>query len=111
MKFSIATIILSLTALSSAGVVVRQNGARPVATGSCCVANTSLKQDACKTAGGAAGRCVPGGGGANCEFPSHPLRITQWRTFYAMHVMFWRWSVGLTILGNGALDCVAQTNL
>jgi hypothetical protein len=45
-------------------LVNRQNGNRPTPSGSCCVANTSLKQDACTATNGAAGRCVPGGN--NC---------------------------------------------
>ncbi|KAH6724246.1 hypothetical protein BKA61DRAFT_535728 [Leptodontidium sp. MPI-SDFR-AT-0119] len=62
MQFSIATMILALSALSTASVIVeRQNGGRVVPTGACCVANTSVKQDTCTTAAGAAGRCVPGG--------------------------------------------------
>ncbi|KAH7025833.1 uncharacterized protein B0I36DRAFT_386223 [Microdochium trichocladiopsis] len=75
MKFSLATIVLGLAAFSSAAIldtegirnaerdaviVSRQNAGRPVPNGTCCVANTSLKQDACNV-NGAAGRCVPGG--------------------------------------------------
>ncbi|KAH7374744.1 hypothetical protein B0T11DRAFT_344506 [Plectosphaerella cucumerina] len=78
MKFSLATIV-ALVASVSAGVVNvdnlggarrdtallgRQNQNRPVPSGTCCVANTSLKQDACTSQSGAAGRCVPGGN--NC---------------------------------------------
>ncbi|KAL2075532.1 hypothetical protein VTL71DRAFT_475 [Oculimacula yallundae] len=74
MQFSITTIVLALSALTSASVILERQGA----TGACCFPSKSIKQEACTTAGGAAGRCVPGGGGANC---------------------------------NGALDCVAQTNL
>ncbi|KEF62071.1 uncharacterized protein A1O9_00043 [Exophiala aquamarina CBS 119918] len=60
------TALFGLAALSpvSAGAVLGrapQNGNRPVPSGACCVANTSLKQDACTAANGAAGRCVPGG--------------------------------------------------
>lgn len=83
MQFSITTIVLSLAAFASAGIVdtegVRnaprsavlvtrqngQNGGRPVPSGECCVANTSLKQDACTASNGQAGRCVPGGN--NCK--------------------------------------------
>ncbi|KAF5538457.1 hypothetical protein FPHYL_12513 [Fusarium phyllophilum] len=79
MQFSITTIVLGLAAVASAGIVdtegVRnaprsavlitrqngQNGGRPVPSGECCVANTSLKQDACTASNGQAGRCVPGG--------------------------------------------------
>lgn len=35
------------------------NANRPVPTGACCVANTSLRQDVCTDASGAPGRCVP----------------------------------------------------
>ncbi|KAF4345877.1 hypothetical protein FBEOM_168 [Fusarium beomiforme] len=78
MQFSLVT-LLGLAAIASAGtvdvegirnaprsavLVGRQNGNRPVASGTCCIANTSLKQDACNAANGQAGRCVPGGN--NC---------------------------------------------
>ncbi|KAF9774053.1 hypothetical protein IL306_008017 [Fusarium sp. DS 682] len=78
MQFSIAA-ILGLAAFASAGtmdvegirnaprsnvLISRQNDNRPVPSGTCCVANTSLKQDACTAANGQAGRCVPGGN--NC---------------------------------------------
>lgn len=73
---TIFTVIAGLAAISpvSAGAVLArapQNGNRPVPSGACCVANTSLKQDACTAANGAAGRCVPGGN--NCKnFQSTP---------------------------------------
>jgi len=75
MKFSIATIVLGFAAFSSAAItdtegirnaprdsviLGRQNAGRPVPQGTCCVANTSVKQDTCQSNGGA-GRCVPGG--------------------------------------------------
>lgn len=44
------------------------NGNRPVASGNCCVASTSLKEDVCTTAAGANGVCVPLGASFNCEF-------------------------------------------
>ncbi|UPX09366.1 uncharacterized protein EKO05_0000056 [Ascochyta rabiei] len=56
MKFSILTIV-PLAALAAA-FPSPQNADRPVATGSCCVANTSLKQDVCNV-NGQSGRCVP----------------------------------------------------
>lgn len=56
MKF-IITIIASLAALAAAAPRP-QNDNRPVATGACCVANTSLKQDVCNV-NGVTGRCVP----------------------------------------------------
>ncbi|KAF4993769.1 hypothetical protein FGRMN_6243 [Fusarium graminum] len=79
MQFSITALVLGLAAVASAGIVdtegirnaprssvliARQNQNRPVPNGQCCVANTSLKQDACTAANGQAGRCVPGGN--NC---------------------------------------------
>jgi hypothetical protein len=45
------------------------NANRPVATGACCVAGQSLKEDVCTTAGGAAGKCVPASS-AGCKFHS-----------------------------------------
>lgn len=67
MQFSVTALLLALSALSTASVITeRQNGGRVVPTGACCVANTSLKQDACTTDAGAAGRCVPGGNPCKC---------------------------------------------
>jgi len=45
-----------------------ENANRPVASGLCCVANTSLKEDVCTTTTGAAGKCVPEGQFGNCKF-------------------------------------------
>ncbi|KAF2631352.1 hypothetical protein BU25DRAFT_384556 [Macroventuria anomochaeta] len=56
MKTTIYT-ILPLAAFATA-FPSAQNAGRPVATGSCCVANTSLKQDVCNI-NGQSGRCVP----------------------------------------------------
>ncbi|KAK4459704.1 hypothetical protein QBC42DRAFT_231178 [Cladorrhinum samala] len=71
MQLSLTTIVLAMAAVAAAmpqgnGAVIqaRQNAGRPVPSGTCCVANTSLKQDACTAANGQAGRCVPGGN--NC---------------------------------------------
>ncbi|KAM0343749.1 hypothetical protein ACHAPU_008176 [Fusarium lateritium] len=79
MQFSITALVLGFAAVASAGIIdtegirnaprssvliARQNQNRPVPNGQCCVANTSLKQDACTAANGQAGRCVPGGN--NC---------------------------------------------
>jgi len=66
MQFSIATLVLALGTIAAASPLIemRQNAGRPVPNGQCCVANTSVKQDTCTAAGGAAGRCVPGGN--NC---------------------------------------------
>jgi hypothetical protein len=61
---TVFTAIIGLVAVgqvSGAAIQARQNQNRPVPTGACCVANTSLKQDTCTTADGATGRCVPGG--------------------------------------------------
>ncbi|KAI6381331.1 hypothetical protein MCOR25_001263 [Pyricularia grisea] len=81
MKFSIASTFVTLLAVASAATVetpeqsldrravllMERQGAnanRPVPEGSCCVANTSLKQDVCRV-NGQSGRCVPSGS-ANC---------------------------------------------
>ncbi|CAI4218413.1 unnamed protein product [Parascedosporium putredinis] len=79
MQFSLATILVGLVALASAGVVdtegvrnvprdavlmTRQNQGRPAPNGQCCVAGGNLKQDACTASNGQQGRCVPGGN--NC---------------------------------------------
>lgn len=68
MKFTLATAVLGLAAFVSAAAVTprdtvaaRQNDNRPVPNGTCCVANTSLKQDTCTSQSGEQGRCVPGG--------------------------------------------------
>lgn len=67
MQFSIATALFSLLAVSSAATVFSDGlEARQAANGACCIANKSLKQDAC-TVNGAAGKCVPGGPAA-CKF-------------------------------------------
>jgi len=80
MQFSITTILFSIATITSAAIVdvegvrnvprdsiliSRQNAGRPVPTGNCCVASTSVKQDTCTSASGATGRCVPGG--QNCK--------------------------------------------
>ncbi|KAF2001525.1 hypothetical protein P154DRAFT_619214 [Amniculicola lignicola CBS 123094] len=56
MKFTISA-ILALATLTLAAPRP-QNDNRPVPTGACCVANTSLKQDVCNV-NGQTGRCVP----------------------------------------------------
>ncbi|KAI0015731.1 hypothetical protein F4780DRAFT_783866 [Xylariomycetidae sp. FL0641] len=58
MQFSLATVLLGLSAVSSAAVLQRRQA---FATGECCIPNTSLKQDVCQTSAGESGRCVPGG--------------------------------------------------
>ncbi|KAL8420556.1 hypothetical protein RB594_003370 [Gaeumannomyces avenae] len=64
MQMSLTTVLFGLVALAAAmpgePLMARQNQGRPVPQGTCCVANTSLKQDSCQAAGGA-GKCVPGG--------------------------------------------------
>ncbi|KAK4160724.1 hypothetical protein QBC43DRAFT_111987 [Cladorrhinum sp. PSN259] len=70
MQFSLTTIVLAMAAVAAAmpqgngaAIQARQNGNRPVPNGTCCVANTSVKQDSC-VINGQQGRCVPGGN--NC---------------------------------------------
>jgi hypothetical protein len=74
MKFPVLTAIFTLVALASAiafeehgtpvvrrEVLLERQGAnenRPVPTGPCCVAATSLKEDVCFN-NGQSGRCVP----------------------------------------------------
>ena len=62
MKFTIAAVVPFLALV--AAIPSPQNAGRPVPTGSCCVANTSLKQDVCNV-NGQSGRCVPSGAN-NC---------------------------------------------
>jgi hypothetical protein len=69
MKFTIAAVASALP--QDPAIVARQNQNRPVPQGTCCVANTSLKQDACTASNGQAGRCVPGGN--NCALSSLPM--------------------------------------
>ncbi|KAK8058478.1 hypothetical protein PG994_008926 [Apiospora phragmitis] len=83
MQFSLVTLLFGLAGLSSAAIadadairhIARDdpliadrangaNGNRSTPSGQCCVAHTSLNQDACKAADGQQGRCVPGGN--NC---------------------------------------------
>jgi hypothetical protein len=101
MQFSLATIVLGLAAVASAlpqgsKMVARQNQNRPVPNGTCCVAETNLKQDACTAANGQAGRCVPGGN--NCKLTPTGLS-----------------AMGEQVLtdspGGSRLSCVAQSNL
>lgn len=75
MQFSLATIFLALAGVVAAApqdptIAARQNQNRPVPSGTCCVAETNLKQDSCTAANGQAGRCVPGGN--NCELACFP---------------------------------------
>ena len=88
MQFSIVTILLSIATITSAAVadvegvrnvprdsilISRQNSGRPVPTGNCCIASTSVKQDTCTTAAGATGRCVPGGQACKLSFSSQTV--------------------------------------
>ena len=78
MQISFTAAILALAASATAGVInangapgsavliSRQNGNRPVPSGTCCVPNTSLKQDTCTSQSGEQGRCVPGGNDCKC---------------------------------------------
>jgi hypothetical protein len=66
MKFTIAA-VLSLATFAMAAPSP-QNAGRPVPNGTCCVANTSLKQDVCNV-NGQSGRCVPSGAN-NCKYLS-----------------------------------------
>lgn len=73
MQLSLATVFLGIAAVASAlpqnnPIAARQNQGRPMPFGTCCVANTNLKQDACVADNGEAGRCVPGGN--DCAFHS-----------------------------------------
>lgn len=94
MQLTKLSIILSFAAVALAGTPVKarapqapqetpsNNANRPVPTGACCVANTSLRQDVCTDAAGASGRCVPSGS-AGCESslsssPSHPRLGWVW---------------------------------
>jgi len=109
------TLLLGLVAATSAGVVntgrartvpreavlmSRQNGNRPAPSGTCCVANTNLKQDACTSASGQAGRCVPGGN--NC---------TTARYYGSLGVFYLLTWIKKKRAGGGALSCVEQSNL
>jgi hypothetical protein len=67
MQFSISAVLFGLLAVSSAATLKIES--RQAANGACCIANKSLKQDAC-TVNGAAGKCVPGGPAA-CKSKSH----------------------------------------
>jgi hypothetical protein len=89
MKFSVLTAIFTLVALASAiaieehgtpvvrrGVLLERQGAnenRPVPTGPCCVAATSLKEDVCFN-NGQSGRCVPDSVN-NCGLEPVKLRL------------------------------------
>ncbi|PKS08411.1 hypothetical protein jhhlp_005355 [Lomentospora prolificans] len=112
MQFSFATILMGLAAVAYAGVVdnhgmrsapreallvSRQNQGRPAPSGTCCVAGGNLKQDACTSAAGEAGRCVPGGN--NCM---------------SLYILALRYAVLTDTgkrVGGGALSCVGQSSL
>jgi hypothetical protein len=56
------------------------NSGRPVATGACCIANTSKKQDVCTKADGTSGKCAPANT-AGCEyllsFSFRPFKVVE----------------------------------
>jgi hypothetical protein len=103
MQFSITAALFGFIALSSAAITDVEGvysvsrsvlETRQAANGACCIANQSLKQDAC-TVNGAAGKCVPGGPAACTSHPPLP---------------YW---IGTDEIepGNGALNCVANNQL
>lgn len=106
MKF-LTPLVLAMAALTTAmpaaenpavpAIAARQNQNRPVPRGTCCVANTSLKQDSCFAANGQPGRCVPGGNNCmsfpNLSFLSQGVMLTQTQT------------------GGSRLSCVANSQL
>ncbi|KAK1774977.1 hypothetical protein QBC45DRAFT_21577 [Copromyces sp. CBS 386.78] len=59
-----AAVVESNTSILRRDIFARQNANRPVPNGSCCVGNTSLKQDICRV-NGQQGKCVPANT-ANC---------------------------------------------
>lgn len=85
MKFTLSTVLLSLTTLTSAIAVEDQSmalhrrdildlearQAKAVTTGACCTSGVSKKEDVCTTAEGAAGKCVPSNS-AGCNAVSLP---------------------------------------
>lgn len=107
MKLSIATILLAVAGVVSAmpqdpELVARQNQNRPVPNGTCCVANTNLKQDACRAANGQAGRCVPGGNNCKC-YP----RLGSQEALLDMSLF----ADTIGSAGGSRLSCVAQSSL
>lgn len=57
-----ATVAFAIPTESPNGAAIfnRQvNSGRPVATGACCIAATSKKQDVCTKADGTSGKCAP----------------------------------------------------
>lgn len=89
------------------------NGNRPTPSGPCCVADTSLNEDACKAANGQQGRCVPGGN--NCKQAAlEPLGCISpsWAAYH--RALFWCAAAAYVsdpVLGGGALSCVLQSDL
>jgi hypothetical protein len=93
MKFSVSTVLFALMAVVNAVAIeepgmsaIRRevlllerqgvNANRPVPTGACCVAATSLKQDVCNV-NGQSGRCVPAAVN-NCEFLLSNASLAAW---------------------------------
>lgn len=83
MKFTISATLFAFLAVAS-GMVIEDrqaggaNANRPVPTGACCVAATSLKQDVCNV-NGQTGRCVPANVN-NCELPPTSSRSSRKQT-------------------------------
>jgi len=102
------TAILSLVALTSAAAVQsssspllsRQNANRPVPSGACCIAATSLKQDVCNV-NGQTGRCVPAGVN-NCTYFFFSLRLG----FLLGSALLMR-----LIIGGSRLTCIEDNRL
>ena len=115
MKFSISAALFAVVAIANAAAVeqpemaaIRRNvllleraganNGRPVASGNCCVPNTSKKEDVCTTAAGEDGKCVPEGAQVNCG--SLSLSLTAGLV-----------ANKITTLGKGALNCIASSLL
>lgn len=108
MRFSVTASVFALFTLATAVVPfnenrsleARQNAGRPVPSGACCTPNTSLKQDVCNVSG-STGRCVPGDAkGTNCKFSTALENKLKMR-----EICWW------CLIGNGALNCVADAAL
>lgn len=81
MKFSVSATIFTLLAVASGmAIEERQTGVnanRPVPSGACCVAATSLKQDVCNV-NGQTGRCVPANVN-NCKLLSYSVQNAMYK--------------------------------
>lgn len=81
MKLSIYSAVLAFAAIASGTAIERRQGLnanRPVPSGACCIAATSLKQDICNV-NGQTGRCVPASVN-NCKFyqTPHLSKFSSW---------------------------------